>query len=369
MTFKTQENIPDLPFAFPTYEDWLEVARQELEGADPTKKLTHKKGDLEILPFYIADETEPKNSPILKPSSLPYSEARSWINTPKILVTDEPDANRKALSYLNSGAEGILFDCSSREINPITLLNQISLPDCSVSFLLTRSNINWLQEFNTYAKNSFDKKKIRGNIFWSSEEFDPGVVKLFSDWDEFRALGIIVDSHQNASDELALALKKAVESVETCSEKLISSQHVFGQLSFSITIGSDFFLEIAKLKSLRQLWRQVKGAYHIADAKPLSIHAVSKSYHNEVFQPHGNMIHATTTAMAAIGGGCDSITIEPEDEGNETMQRIAINVSTILREESHFTKVADPTAGSYYIDALTNQLSEKAWKKFQLLVK
>jgi methylmalonyl-CoA mutase len=80
------------------------------------------------------------------------------------------------------------------------------------------------------------------------------------------------------------------------------------------------------------------------------------------------MIKATTAAMAAIAGGCDSLTITPEDESHETMSRIAINVSTILREESHISKVADPTAGSYYIDSLTHQLSEKAWEKFQSLV-
>jgi methylmalonyl-CoA mutase len=73
--------------------------------------------------------------------------------------------------------------------------------------------------------------------------------------------------------------------------------------------------------------------------------------------------------MAAIAGGCDSITIEPEDATNETMNRMARNVSSILRDESHFSKVADPTAGSYYIDSLTEQLSEKAWSKFQSLMK
>ncbi len=179
----------------------------------------------------------------------------------------------------------------------------------------------------------------------------------------------MVDPNQNVIDELANALAKAVALVDSDSKKNITNQAILDQISFLVSIGNDFFLEMAKLKSLRNLWHQIKGAYNITNNKSLHIHARSSVWVKDTFQPHGNMIQATTSAMAAIAGGCDSLTIAPEDENNETMKRIAVNVSSILREESHFSKVADPTAGSYYIDSLTNQLSEKAWRKFQSLVK
>ncbi len=368
MTFHASENIPDLPFTFPAYEDWLDVARQELEGADPTKKLSIKKGDLEILPFYTS-QTETSNKPLLKPSLRPYSGARSWINTPKILVSDERVANKKALSYLNSGAEGILFNCPSENLNPSVLLNKISLPDCSVSFLLHQKEVSWIEEFRHFAENNFDKSEIKGSIYWPSMECDVNVVNSFSDWPQFHSLGIIVDPHQNASDEIAQALINAVNLVDTATGKNISSQAVLDHISFLVSISNDFFLEIARLKSLRSLWHQVRSAYHATGSKSLHLHAQSAVWIKDTLQPHGNMIHATISAMAAIAGGCDSLTIAPEDENNTTMSRIAVNVSSILREESHFAKVADPTAGSYYIDALTNQLSEKAWSKFQSMVK
>lgn len=367
MTFEASENIPDLPFTFPTYEDWLEVARQELDGADPTKKLSVKKGDLEILPFYTAAQT--KNTPQLKPSSRPYSEARSWNNTPKILVSNERKANKEALSCLNSGAEGILFDCSLEDLNPSLLLNKISLPDCFVSFLLRQKEIMWMEEFHHYVEKNFDKKEIKGSLFWSSNDCDTEVITSFSDWYQFHSLGIIVDSNQDAIDEIAQTLAKAVALVDSVSKKNISSQATLDQISFLVSIGPDFFLEMAKLKSLRSLWHQVNGAYNVTSSKSLHLHVRSSVWDKDSFQPHGNMINATTSAMAAIAGGCDSLTIAPEDDNNETMKRIAVNVSSILREESHFANVADPTAGSYYIDALTNQLSEKAWRKFQSLVK
>jgi methylmalonyl-CoA mutase len=80
------------------------------------------------------------------------------------------------------------------------------------------------------------------------------------------------------------------------------------------------------------------------------------------------MIKATTSAMAAICGGCDILTVEPENTSDATIQRIALNVSSVLREESFLNKVADPTAGSYFLESLVNELCEKAWAIFKAKV-
>lgn len=368
MNSEDAEKRITLPFTFPTYEEWLEVASKELEGANPIEKLSIHKGTLEILPYYT--ESESNVFPALKPSSNPYLGARSWLNTPRILVTDEKKANEVALSCLNSGAEGILFECQSEISNPAILLNKISLADCSVSFLVNEESSTWLEDFRLFAENHFDKNEIRGCIFWrTNHENQIDRVLSFTQWPQFYSLGLLSQSQDDATDEIALLLNKVVQLVNALSEKNINAQHLLDQVSFSVSIGTDFFLEIAKLKSLRNLWYQIRGAYGLENGKPLHIHANSIAWIKDSFQPHGNLIKATNTAMAAITGGCDSLTVVPEDDTNETMSRVARNVSSILREESHFSKVADPTAGSYYIDSLVNQLAEKAWKKFQLLGK
>jgi len=370
MNSATLENKPNFSFTYPTYKEWLEVARQELEGVEPTEKLGIRKGDLEILPFYSASQKEASNPPVLKPSSNPYLGSRGWMNTPKILVTDEHKANEIALSYLNSGADGILFNCQSENINPAILLNKISLADCSISFLLGDLPPNWLHGFRIFATSNCDTSKIRGCIYWKTfPENYAEIVQSFEHWTQFYALGMLVQPQYHATDEIAQSLKKAVQLVNTLSEKKINPHIVLDQITFSVSVGTDFFLEIAKIKSLRNLWHQVKGAYGVSTAKPLHIHATSTVWINDAYHPHGNMIKSNTAAMAAIAGGCDSLTVEQEDNVNETMSRVARNVSSILREESHFSKVADPTAGSYYIDSLTVQLSEKAWSKFQSLMK
>ena len=118
--------------------------------------------------------------------------------------------------------------------------------------------------------------------------------------------------------------------------------------SILVDIGDDFFLEIAKLKALR-----IKS-----QNKNLFIHAFIKPFVNEAYKPHGNMISSTSRALAAVLGGCDALTVQAENTGDETQERIARNVSLLLREESHISKTADATAGSYYIESLIQQLTK-----------
>ncbi|MFZ6009577.1 MAG: methylmalonyl-CoA mutase family protein, partial [Bacteroidota bacterium] len=141
-----------------------------------------------------------------------------------------------------------------------------------------------------------------------------------------------------------------------------------GNIAFSLPVGTNFFLEQAKFKAMRLLWFQVAHAYGVKDFKAgqLHIHARGETWTPGNYQPHGNMLKSTTSAMSAIMGGCDALTVLAEDENNAIMSRVARNVSNLLREESHLNKVADPMAGSYALENMVHQLAEQAWKKFQL---
>jgi methylmalonyl-CoA mutase len=97
----------------------------------------------------------------------------------------------------------------------------------------------------------------------------------------------------------------------------------------------------------------------------LHLHVRSTPWVNEKFQPHGNLLKATTAAMAAVMGGCNALTIHAEDATNSTMTRMARNVSSILREESHLDKVADPLAGTYAVQEMTHALAHAAWALLQ----
>jgi methylmalonyl-CoA mutase len=142
-------------------------------------------------------------------------------------------------------------------------------------------------------------------------------------------------------------------------------------IAFSIPIGNNFLQDVSKLKALRLLWYQIVRAYGMRDdqSSHLYIHARSGKWINEKYQPHGNMLKATMAAMASVIGGSNALTVYAEDNGNKMMERIARNVSNILREESHFNKVADPAAGAYVIEQMVNDIAQAAWEQFQSVMK
>lgn len=133
-------------------------------------------------------------------------------------------------------------------------------------------------------------------------------------------------------------------------------------IALKVSVGVDYFMEIARLRALRKLAAVLLDAYKLP--KHLYILATNAAISDE-HDAYYNMIRHTTQAMAAVIGGTDGLLLvahHPTDGKAAFQQRIANNVSHILKEESKLDKVADPAAGSYYIDELTTQIAEKAWE-------
>lgn len=129
---------------------------------------------------------------------------------------------------------------------------------------------------------------------------------------------------------------------------------------FGFAAGSNFFVEIAKLRAIRILWSQVASAFDL-EQSAIRIHVRTANENKALYDPYINLLRVTTEAMAAIIGGCDSLTITP----CRFDAHLAENVHHLLREESRLGRVMDPGAGSYSIEALTDQIAGEAWKLFQ----
>lgn len=114
------------------------------------------------------------------------------------------------------------------------------------------------------------------------------------------------------------------------------------------------------------LWTQLATAYGIDNYLPteLYLHVQAGSSIDEKFNPHAVMISNTVDALAAVIGGCNALTLNTTD-ANDLSNRIALNVSHLLKEESHIDKVFDPLAGSYAIEKIVHELSTTAWQRFQ----
>ncbi|HEY5690962.1 MAG TPA: methylmalonyl-CoA mutase family protein [Cyclobacteriaceae bacterium] len=344
-------------------KNWNEVARKELGGKDPIESLSLKKQNLVIKPYYDASDTLSITPFFNKPSSDPLLGPRGWLNAPLVTVGDEESANKIALNHLINGADAVIYKLSGPcQLN--TLLHNIELPYCGSYFIVENNNADLIPQLTTLVNaKGFDKTQIVGGIFWQSLPTDKiDLFKVFAGWDKFRLLGNILSTERNATEEIVKALMMGVQTIELCADKNLAFRH----LAFSFCVGPDFFLEIAKLKAFGRLWDLVGMAYSITDENiSVLLHGLSTYWNNEKYQPNANMLKSTTAAISCILGGCDLITIEPEDESNLLKSRISRNVLSLLREESHLNQPADATAGSYYLESLIDQMAKKAWTQFQ----
>lgn len=342
---------------------WTEAAKKELGGKDPFQSQIVSKGKIDIKPYYDQSDTSTLPEDILAPTSNPYLGPRGWYNAPNVVVKDNKEANKEALLHLNNGADAIQFTIEA-EIQVEVLLANIELPYCGIFFLMKSDQTKLLIDFEQYVNaKGFDKSQIVGAVFWTKPPALQNIpVQSFSKWPGFHVLGHIIPESDPIT-EISNALLAGTRCIQSDMDN--QPDLIISQSAFSFSIGKDFFMEIAKLKAFRRLWRQVSHAYQVTDKDDsVLIHGSSAPWNNEKFQPNANMLKSTTAALSAVLGGCNAITVEPE-EHNTFKARIARNVLTLLREESHLNITADPTAGSYYLEHLIDQLAQSAWTKFQ----
>ena len=172
----------------------------------------------------------------------------------------------------------------------------------------------------------------------------------------------------SSTQELAYVIATVVAYVEELKSRGIEPATAFQHLRLRLAVGSDYFMEIAKLRAARWLLSKVAAAYGIDDA-PCFIHASTSRWNKTSYDAHTNMLRVTSEAFAAVVAGVDALHIGPYDEisgkTDEFSRRIARNIHIILREECGLDRVIDPAGGSNYIEWLTDQVAAKSWSLFQ----
>ncbi|MCC5908340.1 MAG: hypothetical protein JJU13_19140 [Balneolaceae bacterium] len=179
--------------------------------------------------------------------------------------------------------------------------------------------------------------------------------------------------HSGATIVQELGITLAVLSEFLASVETKQRRKTAGLSFVKMAAGPLYFPEIAKFRAIRLLWSQLLEAYEIESNRPLTILAETTGLNKTVTDPNNNMLRSVTEAMAAITGGADYLAVQPfnslSEEPDEFSKRISRNVQHILREEAHFDKTADPAAGSYYIETLTDTIGRKAWDFFRQIEK
>ena len=167
--------------------------------------------------------------------------------------------------------------------------------------------------------------------------------------------------------ELAFTLADGMEYVRAAMAKGLDIDAFAPRLSFFFAIGMNFFMEVSKLRAARSLWARIMKDFGAKDPRSMMLrtHCQTSGVSLTEKDAYNNVIRTTIEAMAAGFGGTQSLHTNALDEAialpTDFSARIARNTQLILQEETGITKVVDPLGGSYYVEALTRELEEKAW--------
>lgn len=189
-----------------------------------------------------------------------------------------------------------------------------------------------------------------------------------------KAVGIATLPYHQAGassvQELGIALATGVAYLTELTERGLTVDDAAKQIRFSLSVGGNFFMEIAKLRAARVLWAKVVAAFGgSTEAQKISLHARTGLYNKTQKDPYVNMLRSTTEALSGVIGGADSLCVGNFDETTRVpdafSRRISRNTQIILQEECELTATVDPAGGSWAVEWLTNQISEKSWAFFQ----
>ena len=371
-----------------TNNDWKQQVIKDLKGKDFDENLTWIIDEnIGIKSYFDADEVAELPLNFLQQSQYQRI-TKKWSYREIIKYKSEKETNSLIISLLEAGADSFLIDFSGVfelefEINK--LLRDIKISDTPFFFKVENNALNLVNALQIIApyhwKGGIDND-ILGRYF-STGIYDVGqwetmskILGIVQNYTQFKTViingNIFHNSGANIVQELAFTLASAIECVDKIAQHNISLPEIIQKVEFSISVGTNYFVEIAKIRALKFLWKKIlTEGYGLNELEipSISIHCSTSSFYNSSISPHTNMLRATTEAMAAVIGGCDSLSVKAYDEtlkkSDEFSRRISRNISTILKEESYFDKVIDPSAGSYFIENLTFEIAENAFKLLQ----
>ena len=338
-------------------EEWSAQLQKDLKG-ESLDSLLWKTQGLKGKPFYTSEDIDFElfNYAHFSKDSTLFGD-RFWVNYQPIVVTDQKAANAKALLALESGANGILFKLDATPDWNV-LLKDIQSQYCHLSFQIS-SAIDSQSFLNSYL-NFLADQSIEPN---QASGFIKGLSSLPNSISQLKTNLLEVPQINHAALELALTFGSLIDKVVASGRTKEEIEALLNATAFQLTLSNDFFLEIAKSRATRRIFEAILAGYGL---KGISTEIISQigPWEAAIDDPHSFMLHATTQAMAAIIGGTDAIIVQPFNNifpNKPTLaERMARNISPVLREESYLDKMVDPAAGSYYIENLTEEMFNHA---------
>ena len=405
-------------FTAPTTQEWLDKIEVDLKGADFQKRLVWRTNEgFNVQPFYRREDLANLKTPDALPGEFPFvrgnkKDSNVWYVRQNIVVDDPKAANAKALDILNKGVDSLGFKIPGKLVSKDTveaLLDGIYCDCIEVNFATCPKHALELAQIlvDFFAKKGYDKEKVVGSI-----EFDPmakmvmkgkdvshllpltsHLLEILKDYPNFRCIAVSSDALNNAGayivQELGYALAWGNEYLQLLTDAGVDVDLAAKKIKFNMGVSENYFMEIAKFRAARLLWAQIVKQYvddngtqrhkdtkecnesedtKNLDCAKMCINATTSTYNQTLFDSYVNLLRSQTEAMSAALGSVHSMVVTPFDapyeQATDFSERIARNQQLIIKEESHFDRIVDPGAGSYYIEHLTDALATEAWKIF-----
>ena len=375
-------------------EVWEAQIFKDLKGADYNKKLIWKSSEgFDVKPYYRAEDLKKISFLDTQPGEFPYVRgnnptANDWLIRQDIVVEKPEIANKKALDILMKGVNSLGFIlCKDEDIDDAflsVLLKDIDLDSVELNFSAGK-NTPWVLDFllkqeglNTGSVDvdPLGRLSIQGNLCTSIDEAHLLMKKLIEKAEGSKIKVMTVhgnyfrDAGSSLVHELAFSLAIGAEYLAAMTEMGLSVDEVTKRMKFHLSVGPNYFMEIAKIRAARYLWAKICDAFGLQDKEnaKMEVHSTTSSWNKTLYDPYVNMLRTTTEAMSAIIGGTSSLCVEAFNKAfenpTEFSERIARNQQNLLKEESYLDKVNDPAGGSYYIENMTASIIDEAWKLF-----
>ena len=403
---------------------WQEIAAKELRGRDPADLTWNTLEGIAVDPIYTADDLQglthleglPGQEPFTRGVKATMYAGRPWTIRQYAGFSTAEASNAFYRKALAAGQQGVsvAFDLAThrgydsdhpRVIGDVgkagvaidsvedmkILFEGIPLDKVSVSMTMNGAVIPILANFivtgeeqgydcqvlsGTIQNDILKEFMVRNTYIYPPEPSMRIIADIIeytsSNMPKFNSISIsgyhMQEAGANLVQELAYTLADGKEYVKTAMARGMDIDQFAPRLSFFFAIGMNFFMEAAKLRAARLLWHRIMeelGA-KTPKSKMLRTHCQTSGVSLQEQDPYNNVVRTAYEAMSAVLGGTQSLHTNALDEAialpTEFAARIARNTQLILQEETGVTNVVDPLAGSYYVEKLTSDLVEAAWK-------
>ena len=356
--------------------EWVEKLMVDLKGKDPEILLYNDEIEgIDVESYQHKEDYGTDNSaPSVFPCESGFNRSgNQWSNGLQIIIKSEEDANKEALGMLMKGVDFIDFRPSNNTTDWSKVLDGIMLEHINTHF-----DINTVNDLKILL--ALIPSEARQRVTFG---LDP---LLLSESELSEAFSLIkdvqfpifkIDACQiefcggNNTEQLSFALNLGHEMLLNAMNHGLSIDEATACLHFYMGSGSNYLIESVKLSALRANWSKIVHSYNPEHSCSHRCYITTVIGHvNKSLQdPYTNLLRQTTEGMSAVNGGTDRLVILPYDQlstsgASDLAKRMAVNISLILKEESHLDKVINPLGGSYVFRRILNFLESNSWDLF-----